>query len=617
MMKFHVSITDGPAQIGTLCGSKDQVTIPCLFYIKNARFPNSFSQDVPILYAKELQLEKQYDIDITPQCFSLSFDDECFSQNLIISKEIPPEKGTIEKQSVGDIDDAFQVLPANMEDISSNKIEKKAALFIISQFQQLLNKPVDCISFITKIRNMIGYDSLLYTPGVADASNLALLTYLGINCFDTLKAMIAARQHIMMFPHAVFPTDAINENPCHCPSCVTRNSPPSALSTDEIYNHNLYTLDAELKTIRNAIQQQQLRSLVETRIINHPSLCTLFQTYERQGYHFIEERTPLYTKTILQATTHESLFHPAIHRFQDRVLHRFIKPASTSILLLLPCSAKKPYSFSKSHMLFKKTIMRVNNYQHIHEVILTSPLGLVPRELELFYPASAYDIPVTGTWYEDEQTMIRTTLSQYVKKNTYDTIIVHLPKNISSFISDLLPNALYTAPDNKPTSHTSLEHLHEILQKTVSQTPKIQSKKRFWDHVLSIASYQFGAKIAMSLLENTTIKGKYPYFRIYNHENIQLGMMTKERGFISLTLEGGKQIAPHMKYLVHITDDFHLKGSVFAPAVTSADKEIRVGDEVLINQGANLIGVGVAQMNGNEMTNRRYGEAVKVRHSIS
>ena len=34
--------------------------------------------------------------------------------------------------------------------------------------------------------------------------------------------------------------------------------------------------------------------------------------------------------------------------------------------------------------------------------MVTSPLGLVPRDLEEVWPAGHYDIPVTGDWTQDE-----------------------------------------------------------------------------------------------------------------------------------------------------------------------------------------------------------------------
>jgi archaeosine synthase len=99
-------------------------------------------------------------------------------------------------------------------------------------------------------------------------------------------------------------------------------------------------------------------------------------------------------------------------------------------------------------------------------------------------------------------------------------------------------------------------------------------------------------------------------------KNTQLGMVTEERGLISLTMDGGKRLASSEQYWVEISDDFTLKGSVFAPGVKNADESIRIGDEVIIMKNMMLCAVGVALMNGKEMVESSHGEAVKIRHHI-
>jgi len=51
----------------------------------------------------------------------------------------------------------------------------------------------------------------------------------------------------------------------------------------------------------------------------------------------------------------------------------------------------------------------------VHEVVLTSPLGLVPRELESLYPACCYDVPVTGHWSAEEREVLEEMLSWYLR----------------------------------------------------------------------------------------------------------------------------------------------------------------------------------------------------------
>jgi archaeosine synthase len=383
---------------------------------------------------------------------------------------------------------------------------------------------------------------------------------------------------------------------------------------EEILKHNYSTVLCEIKQVRNAIAAGSLRELVETRVRTNPLLASMLRTLDLHHYQFLEERTPIVRKQPLLATTMDALNRPEVRRFQERVIQRFEKPATTKVLLLLPCSAKKPYSFSKSHTLFREAIQSVENPCVVHEVILTSPLGLVPRELELTYPASSYDIAVTGDWDEDEKHMIRSLLQNYLRKNTYETVIMHIPRVMQEFVADLLKKPLSTCIDS-PTSNESLQQLSEVLQKATTIFTRVHQAQRTFENIKSLACYQFGKPLAERLLIDCSIKGKYPYQKII-HRGSQLGMITEERGLISLTLDGAKRLVDAEQYWVEIFDDFMLKGSVFVPGVKNADESIRIGDEVLIRKNKQLCGVGVALMNGKEMNESRQGEAVKIRHHI-
>jgi archaeosine synthase len=116
-------------------------------------------------------------------------------------------------------------------------------------------------------------------------------------------------------------------------------------------------------------------------------------------------------------------------------------------------------------------------------------------------------------------------------------------------------------------------------------------------------------------MKESTVIWKYPYLKIMQ-KGTQRGMLTEERGLLSLTLEGANRLGDAEQYWVEIADDFTLKGSVFAPGIIDADDSIRIGDEVLVRKNDTVCGVGVALMNGKEMTESSHGEAVKIRHHI-
>jgi archaeosine synthase len=497
-----------------------------------------------------------------------------------------------------------------IQDFVSNNT---ADLFIVTSTAQLYSQQTSFVDFITALRQNIGYNKLIYLPSVGDPTSMALLTYMGVDLFDSMTAIRAARNDTFLFPTGSYRKNELAELPCSCPICAKTND-ASTMNDEEILQHNYSMLFSEIKQVRNAITTGSLRELVETRVRSSPHLTALLRILDLDHYLFLEERTPVVRRQPLIATTKDSLVRPEIQRFHQRVIQRYEKPPSAHVLLLLPCSATKPYSFSKSHKRFRECFLNLANPFVVHEVILTSPLGLVPRELELTYPASTYDTAVTGHWDEDEKKMMRTLLQAYLQKNTYDATILHLPPTMQAFISDLLKDPYITCKDS-PTSPESLALLTKELQQITQHYEHVSPARRTSENITSLACYQFGPPLAQLLMKGCTIRGKYPYQKIMD-KNTQLGMLTEERGLISLTMTGAERLMTARQYWVEIYDDFTLKGSVFAPGIKDADESIRICDEVIVRKNKHLCGVGVALMNGTEMTTSTHGEAVKIRHHI-
>ena len=532
------------------------------------------------------------------------------SEFLVYPKDVPEALHRLSIKNNSKTMDCY-ILPCNKEILPEAVTKNNATIFIVANARQLSMQQTSFVAFITQVREHVGYEKLIYTPCIGDPTSIALLAYMGVDLVDSFSAIMAARNESLLFSTGSFHKNQLRELPCTCPVC-SKHAIASEMTYDDILAHNYHMLSAEMKRVRNAIHTGSLRELVETRVRARPSLSAMLRLMDLHQYQFLEQRTPIMRKQMLIATTKDALTRPEVRRFQERVIQRYRKPESTKVLLLLPCSARKPYSFSKSHMLFREQLMDIRNPFVVHEMILTSPLGLVPRELELTYPASAYDITVTGHWDEDEKKMIRTLLGQYLGKNSYDTVIMHLPAALQEFTRDLLKNPVSTCIDT-PTSQQSLDTLADVLQKTTRTYDIVHNQQRTTENILGLARYQFGDTIATQLLEGCITKGKYPYQKIMKNTR-QVGMVTQERGLISLTMDGAERIRDATNYWVEISTDFSLKGSVLAPGVKDADEAIRIGDEVVVKQHEKVAGVGVALMNGREMKESKHGEAVNVRH---
>ncbi len=492
---------------------------------------------------------------------------------------------------------AFEVSKSNeIFSIIFPKIEsvKKSLIYVMANTKELFQNPRNFVESIINIRKKIGY-SLLYAPGIANPINLPILCYLGIDLFDSLDIIVKTRKKIYFTSCKEYNLEEIEEYPCSCNFCKK-----GIKNYEDLLMHNYEIMKNELVKTIKAIESNRLREIVEAKSHLNANYASMIRILDVEHYEYQEKRYPIIGNKIIASPY--SIYRPDIVRFRKRVIERYEKPASAKILLLLPCSAKKPYSTSKSHKIFNRVIANSPNRHIIHEVIITSPIGIVPRELEYIYPAAHYDISVIGYWDKEEIHMVNYCLSKYLEKNKYDVIINHLPKEITLDI-----DAIETCIEH-PTSDDSIKELAKALEITENYE-KISHTKRRYENARSMLLYQFG-QVAKNFIEGCKIKGKFPDYKIY-YEDKQLAMFSQKRGMFVLTFAGGKKLGKN--YWVEI-DDFIPKGSIFAIGIKNADEKIRIGDEVVIFYNDELRGVGVAKMNAEEMVEANAGEAVKVRH---
>jgi archaeosine synthase len=282
-----------------------------------------------------------------------------------------------------------------------------------------------------------------------------------------------------------------------------------------------------------------------------------------------------------------------VRRFAERVIERYVPP-KTDVAVLLPCSARKPYSLSQSHRKFQQAIGG-----RAHELIVTSPLGLVPRELETVYPAGHYDVPVTGYWDAEECAVIAGILAGYFRKHPYRRIIAHLEGGalkVAQMAAKQCGIILEYSCTGHPAGNTALYALDAALE---------GERKVKDDRLHGMVSYQFNCDVD---IKGTTLRGHFPEV-FYSRNNVQLFSIDTGTGMLRPTLDGWKIIPEG--YRVHI-DDFIPEGDILAPGVVSADPVIRDGDEVLV-VGARALGSGRAAMPADEMQRCRRGVAVHVR----
>ena len=514
----------------------------------------------------------------------------------LFGAEVPLESGLLTTASSGMesssvVKDGVQVVRLPLpEDLV---IDDSADVVVVPNAYELRKDPRRIVDVVVRLREAAGFGRLLCMLGIGEPSTVAILSYMGVDLFDDSLPRAAGLERVLLMPEAEV-----------------------AMGDGDVAGANVDCMEAELAKVRMFIRADRLRELADQRSFSSPSNVALLRLYDQNAYGYAEE-TCSTVGCRFSCNSTQALRRPDLKRYRDR-MRDYRKPEHKRILLLLPCSAKKPYHISKTHRAFASAIHTAQHDTLVHEVIVTSPLGMVPRELDACYPANSYDIPVTGEWKCEERAMIREMVGSLIQQG-YDKVICHLGDDYE-LVEGLAEMECTVVGD--PTSPKSLENLDKALRAAAKGMEPVDYLVDRNNLARGLLEFQFGRDIADILMdENTYAIGKFPYWKFIREDpedrkkKTQLGMMTPERGMVSLTLEGAEILAEAGYATVEIMD-FELKGNLFAVGVIRADPRIRIGDEAIIVCDGQVRGVGVAMMCGREMTDLKRGIAVKVRHKI-
>ncbi|MFD1585860.1 archaeosine synthase subunit alpha [Halorientalis brevis] len=460
------------------------------------------------------------------------------------------------------------------------------------------------VDAIIQTREAIPADSALYLSGVATARNVATLAYAGVDLVDTDRAVVRGTRGFYQTTDDEYFLEDLDELPCACPAC---QQPREEFTREDCAEHNANALRAELRRVRRRIRDGRLRDYVEGQARQDQWLTATFRRLDQQ-YGYVEQRTPVLRRAEITAATDDSIRRVEIQRFAQRVTDRY-RSRFSSPLVLVPCSATKPYSESQSHGQYHDVIQ-----WRAHVASMTSPIGVVPQELETTYPAQHYDSVVTGEWTATEIEFVSDVLEAYLRRNDYPKVIAHVPPEgyreiVERATADLDVEPVFTVDDH-PTTSESLSNLGTELEGEL----KYPKREREHNTIRAIADYQFGEGAGEAIFPDLQTRSRYPKLRAHDGDGEQLAAMVPQYGMLSLTLAGGKRWVESDAPVKRVEiDDFVPHGSVLAPGVVDASDDIRPGDEVVI-EGPSAFGVGRAEMSGPEMAESTRGIASEVRH---
>ncbi len=574
---FEVHDRDGPARLGELRLADPRVT-PAV--------ADEVIEDAGSLWSAEREVPEGSDDRVT----------------ILPHRAFP--SGTAEE-----IEEAFAVSYPDVDYPSAAVVSPDTAgdhgtdAYVLSTTQGLVGHASALREAVIEVRDVIPPDTALYLSGVATPANAATLAYAGADLLDTHQAVVKGTQAKYLTSEGEHFLSDLEELPCACSAC---QQPRGEFTREDCAEHNEHALRAELGVVRERIRAGRLRDYIEGQARHEPWLTAAFREFDQQ-WSYLEERTPIIRSAEITATSDDTLRRVEIQRFADRVTSRY-RNRFRNPLVLVPCSATKPYSESQSHQQFHDAIQ-----YRAHQVSMTSPIGVVPQELETTYPAQHYDSAVTGQWTESEIDFVASVLERYLARNDYPRIIAHLPEDYREIVERVeggIDTPIEYTVEDHPTTTESLANLMSTLDGEL----KYGKRERQHNTLKAIADYQFGAGAGDALFSDLTVESRYPKLRAHDGDGEQLAAMVPQYGTLALTLAGARRWVesdvPEKRVEI---DGFVPHGNVLAPGIVDADESIRVGDEVVI-EGPEAFAVGRATMFGNEMEESSRGVAVEVRH---
>ena len=413
--------------------------------------------------------------------------------------------------------------------------------------------------------------ALLWAPGIGGPDNLALLVWLGIDLFDLTRSRQASASKMLL----------------------DRGGP----RTPSVELGESASLDAQIEAWRAAVSEVRehlsagtLRQLVDRQALVAPTTVVQLRHHDEvcaMMDGLLERHVPRERRMMCMAET--SLHEPAILDWVNWMGTEYRAPKGLDrLLVLLPCSARKPYRFSKSHRRFIEAI----GTNAVHEVMVTSPLGLVPRDLEQVWPAQHYDLAVTGRWSADEIDRIGSMLSALIRAHDYQCIVDHSGLSLPESCYGGLPR-IDTRQGESAGSRTALERLSEAVREAV-RTHGARRRSRDAMHLDEWRSASRRLLGDDGWLDGAEVRGRPPRFRIMSGSN-QIGQWSPERGGFSLSKAAVQHLDAGAKLPeVHLISDVVWRGDLHMGIIDKVLGDIRLGSDLLVMQDGQAIGLARA-----------------------
>ncbi len=483
------------------------------------------------------------------------------------------------------------------------------------------------------IKQNLDNNLILMASGRIIPKYYPMLIYLGIDLIDSAFLLYLSSENFYNTIEHLLPIYKIKYLPCSCVACRGKlkdllEEKYSTEKIDLLTLHNLISAKIYINKIRQYLHYEDFRAFVEKSSLDDTNLISMLRILDKQYFDIIRYETPITQKNKkINCLGASSYNRPDFQEFRERTIRTFEPEQNTRMIILFPCSAVKPYSDSRSHKKFQSILRKFPEFPDFQEIILTSPLGAIPRQLENIYPVNSYDIPVTGDWDNEEINITANMLIKVLEK--YDNnipVIGHLEDVYLEIINKAkqkIKNKFYISNiTNKITSKESLQSLKSLISSNIydiypkSESYETSSFTRTWIRkIAKILDYQYGPGSGAKILRNGVKikKGRSnTQLEILDiKDNHSIGVFKYDMGQIDLSIQGASLLTPFSDLTSKIVfNGKKITGTtLFRPGVLEYNSDLIPRNNVIILNETKeiIIGMGHLIVGSNVIRNTKTG----------
>jgi len=499
------------------------------------------------------------------------------------------------------------------------------------------------LKVIFKIKQELDNNLVLMVSGRIIPKFYPILVYLGVDLIDSSYLLYLSAENFYDTIEYLLPIYKIKYFPCPCTICKRNlkhflTDKYSSEKIEQLTLHNIISAYTYMNKIKLYMRMEDFRGFIEKSSFDDMNIISTLRVLDNQYFNILKYETPL-TQTNKVINCHGSLSYNRqdFQGFRERLIKRFTPESWTKLIIILPCSAKKPYSESRSHKKFHSVIRKYRDFPDFQEIILTSPLGAIPRQLEDIYPVNSYDISVTGEWDSEEIAIAANMLISLLEKfDESIPILCHVKdsgyfKIIENARSKINNKIYFTEVKKNLTSDESLLSLYEKiseLKDSYNIDDTIPENKNFLKSLtrkfIKIIDYQFGLNTGKKIFYNgiRTWRNKRSH-QIEISDSLtreKLGKFNVNSGQIELNLKGANRMLPFSENSNYIVfDGQKIKGNtLFRPGILSFSLNLVPKDIVVIfdENKEKIIGLGSLIVGSNYIKNSKTGKIVNVYEKI-